>query len=115
MTQTKKKAKTTYKWWKGQQNPTERIDYKKALVAFIIGENKVEKYPEPNMETYRQVLAYLGPINKKWKMVTCDNLNAKWSAHKYYIDTLKNTLASKKELKSLVDCKLKEQNESSND
>ena len=108
MTKSVRVSTKPLKWWKEKPNPTERHDYKKALVSYIILMKRTEDYPEDNMETYRQVLVHLWPINERWKSVTYANLAAKYAAHRYYIDTLKNTLGSKKELKTMIETKVKE-------
>ena len=55
------------------------------------------------MDTYKQVLPYLRNIVPKWNSVKTTDLNAdKHVAHKFFIDTMRNSLQSKKLLRTLI-------------
>ena len=76
---------------------------KQALARYIVETNQQDDYPEPCVDTCLKVLPYLVKMVPRWKVVHKENFHPNtFAAHQAYLDQMRNTLKSKRELKGMV-------------
>ena len=90
-------------WEEEEPSVDDKAGFKRALVLYIMENNLKDDTPAATMDTYKAVLPYLSNIVPKWNTVKTNELNPlKHKAHQSYMDTIRNTLKSRKQLKTLL-------------
>lgn len=90
-------------WEDEEPSLEDKTAFKRALAIYIQKTDQRNNLPQASMETYKQVLPYLQDIVPKWSRVRTNGLNGeKHKAHQFYMDTIRNTLKSSRQLRRLI-------------
>ena len=102
--QTKKsRSIKAHSWFYQAIGNQEKLSMKHALAVYLVETNQTDDLPEACTDTYLRLLPYVAKLEARWGKVNKDNFHpTSFTAHQGYADTIRNTLKSKRELKSHI-------------